>query len=40
MLMDMCLPKSYIYQGAVFANCFKSPTNSPCPAFFQNKSFA
>ena len=35
MLMDMCLPKFDIYQGALASNFLKSHTNSWCPNFFQ-----
>ena len=28
MLMDMCFPKTDIYQGTKVRNCFKSCTNS------------
>ena len=35
--MGTCLPKFNIYQGTVASNCFKIPTNSSCPDFFQKK---
>ena len=37
MLIDMCLHKFEIYQGAVAPNSFKSRTNSSCPDFFQKR---
>ena len=38
MLIDMCLPKFKICQGAVAPNCFKSHTNSSCPDIFSRQS--
>ena len=37
MLMNMCLPKSDIYQGNIAPNCLKNHINSWYPNFFQKK---